>query len=66
MSIITPCKGCTDRHEACHSTCEKYKDWKQEFEVLKANVTKGRSFQNEIYAVQKAGIKRMKTLRKSN
>lgn len=66
MLIITPCKGCTDRHEACHSTCEKYKDWKQEFEILKSNVAKGRSFQHEIDFVKKEGIKRMKTLRKSN
>lgn len=23
-----PCKGCPDRHEACHDRCERYKGWK--------------------------------------
>lgn len=22
-----PCKGCTDRHTACHDHCEKYQEW---------------------------------------
>ena len=22
-----PCKGCTDRHPACHGKCEAYKEW---------------------------------------
>jgi hypothetical protein len=26
--MIAPCKGCEERHQACHSTCEKYKEWK--------------------------------------
>jgi len=28
-----PCKGCTDRHEACHDTCERYKAWKIEHDA---------------------------------
>ena len=24
-----PCKNCEDRHEACHSSCEKYRTWKE-------------------------------------
>ena len=27
MSGISPCKGCPDRHPACHGSCEKYKEW---------------------------------------
>jgi hypothetical protein len=23
-----PCKGCTERYEACHDHCERYKAWK--------------------------------------
>ena len=30
-----PCKGCADRHTACHDHCEKYAKWK--VEVQKAN-----------------------------
>ena len=24
-----PCKGCVDRHTACHDKCAKYKEWKK-------------------------------------
>ena len=24
-----PCKGCSDRHTACHDKCAKYKEWKK-------------------------------------
>lgn len=24
-----PCKNCEERHEACHSSCEKYRAWKE-------------------------------------
>lgn len=27
------CKGCPDRHEACHDHCERYRAWKQEREA---------------------------------
>ena len=30
------CKGCVDRHENCHSECEKYKEYRQELEDYKA------------------------------
>ena len=23
-----PCKDCTDRHTACHDSCDRYKEWK--------------------------------------
>ena len=26
---MSPCKGCSDRHEACWGKCEKYKEWKK-------------------------------------
>jgi hypothetical protein len=25
---VSPCKGCTDRHEACHDRCELYQAWR--------------------------------------
>ena len=27
-STIAPCKDCQDRHQFCHSTCQKYSDWR--------------------------------------
>ena len=31
-----PCKGCVDRHTACHYRCEKYAKWKEEFRKASA------------------------------
>ena len=33
--MINPCKDCADRHPACHSHCEKYKEWKAEWDALR-------------------------------
>lgn len=27
-----PCHGCTDRSITCHSECDKYKEWKTEYD----------------------------------
>ena len=35
MRGITCCKNCSDRFVGCHSTCLKYIDEKQKYEVLK-------------------------------
>lgn len=32
----TPCMGCEDRYPACHGHCEKYKEWRAEFDAKKA------------------------------
>ena len=34
--MINPCKGCADRHEACHATCERYKTWSAENDARRA------------------------------
>ena len=31
---MSPCKGCTERHEACWGKCEKYKSWKAKLEKV--------------------------------
>lgn len=31
-----PCKGCTERHTACHGSCERYAKWKADFHKAKA------------------------------
>ena len=33
-----PCKNCTDRVVGCHSTCEKYKDWKKKDKERKQKI----------------------------
>ena len=31
MNEVSPCKGCTDRHPACHGSCEKYNNWVEQY-----------------------------------
>ena len=31
---MSPCKGCTERHEACWGKCEKYKSWKSRLDEV--------------------------------
>lgn len=33
--MIAPCKDCPERHELCHSSCEKYKDFVKEREEIR-------------------------------
>lgn len=35
---IVPCKDCNDRKCMCHVSCEKYKQWKHNHELMKHNV----------------------------
>jgi len=30
-----PCKGCDNRHIACHGNCNKYVNWKEEYKNRK-------------------------------
>ena len=36
LSILSPCKDCTDRQLHCHSTCDRYKVYKAEIEQRRA------------------------------
>ena len=36
MKVNAPCMNCPDRHEACHDSCKKYKDFKIEYGAEKA------------------------------
>mgnify|MGYP007004264932 FL=1 len=33
--MTNPCKGCSDRHCACSTTCEKYLEWRKEYDEKK-------------------------------
>ena len=37
IGIPAPCKDCPDRHEACHDTCERFKEYRKKIEQAKAN-----------------------------
>lgn len=38
QNTIDCCYGCTERHTACHDTCETYKRKKAEWEETKAKI----------------------------
>ena len=36
--MTPPCKGCADRSVGCHGACERYKQFKADFEAAKAEI----------------------------
>ena len=47
-SSIKCCKDCTERHELCHSHCEKYKSEKAEWEIQKAEMRKKQEVEQNV------------------
>lgn len=39
-----PCKGCENRHPACHDKCADYIDWKTEMRAEKAKAKEEKSY----------------------
>ena len=39
-----PCKGCDERHEACHDRCERYRAWQAT--VAKRNEARRAAYEN--------------------
>ena len=37
MNIKPPCGGCADRREACHDSCERYKEYKERIRTATEN-----------------------------
>lgn len=33
--MVCPCKDCKERYSACHSHCNRYKEWRAELDKLK-------------------------------
>ena len=54
MMTENPCRFCTDRDPYCHSTCQKYKDWKVLHEAEKAAIAKDRNRYSLTYAQKRA------------
>lgn len=53
-----PCKGCTDRHEACWGHCKKpeFLKWRAEQETIRRN----KAMYNQVTAYTVAAIERSK------
>lgn len=61
--ITAPCKDCIDRHMNCHSECNKYKEWKQELDVVKEQVLVKRIAEAEAAKRRNEAIARMRKSR---
>ena len=42
MNEISPCKGCTNRHTACHGSCGAYKDWLDRYHAQQKHLEENR------------------------
>ena len=53
MNTITGCcKGCKDRHPACHDTCEKYIKARDEWLEKKSVIAKAKAEPLYLYKIQ--------------
>ena len=58
------CKDCQDRHPKCHSTCEKYKSFKEELEKEKAIIQPLKEAQYNMTAYKKEVYEKYRRRRK--
>jgi hypothetical protein len=42
MNETAPCKDCTDRHPACHGSCEKYRAWHDRYQAQQQHLEDNR------------------------
>ena len=57
--IVSPCKDCPERFVGCHSSCERYKQYRSEldaFKAIRAADKDERAFASEI----KGAVKRLR------
>lgn len=62
---IAPCKDCTERHEACHDSCDKYKEWKAELDAVRSKIAEQKYIEQTKIRIATEGVRRMKTRKKS-
>ena len=63
---LSPCKGCTERHLACHDSCPKYKEWKDFFDTEKRKYQADKYKRKVLQEVENNGYKNMTTRKASN
>ena len=42
MKEVSPCKGCTNRHTACHGSCDVYKGWLDRYHAQQKHLADNR------------------------
>ncbi len=63
-NLKTPCMDCTDRHIACHSECDKYKEFKENNEQIKKDIRQKADIQNRLDDYEKQRAKRISERKK--
>ena len=49
MNLLNcPCKECTDRQIKCHSTCQRYKHWRKEYDEAKEKYNAQSELENSL------------------
>ena len=43
MKEVAPCKECSDRHTACHGSCEKYQEWLNRYHAQQKHLEEGKT-----------------------
>lgn len=56
-TLVCPCKDCQKRHEKCHGSCDKYKNWDAEQKKLKEEMWKERKLEYEPEGRKKEAIR---------
>ena len=46
--IVVPCKDCVERHESCHSSCDKYVDWRRMLDEQKRKIYSVKTAEREV------------------
>ena len=49
--MLSPCKGCEDRYESCHASCDKYKEWRKALDAEKAKINKVKDLEADMMGV---------------
>lgn len=47
MKPKAPCKGCTERHRKCHSSCEKYIEYRKAVDEQSAALAREKKLDND-------------------
>ena len=59
MMEMSPCKGCTTRHTACHDNCEAYKEWRDRYQAQRKQFDANRNRWQAPFSV--AGERRLRS-----
>lgn len=61
---IAPCKGCEDRAMQCHSSCVRYKEWKEKCRQIRTETKAARYKEHTVEDYEIKARKRMQTSRR--